>query len=234
MKPIAILQHNAEVPPGYLADAIAAVGVPSTVVRLDRGDPLPDIGNVSGIVSLGGIMGAYEEDQHDFLAPEKVLLKEAVDNDIPVLGICLGCQMLAEALGGRAYPGATHEAEFAGLEIAQEAKDDPIVGTLSEPVLSFHGDTFDPPPGAAVLATTSRYPHAFRYGSAVAIQAHPEASAGIARGWVNRYGRERLSEEGVDVDELLAAMEASDAASEQRAGALFGAWLGDVIAVARS
>lgn len=233
MKPIAILQHNAEVPPGYLIEAIAASGVPSRVVRLYEDDPLPGVADVSGIVSLGGIMGAYEEDQHTFLAPEKALLREAVDADIPVLGICLGCQLLADALGGRAYKGPVHEVVFGQLELADGAEEDPVVGTLAEPVLSFHGDTFDPPPGANVLATSPQYPHAFRYGSAVAIQSHPEATAGIARGWVERYGREKLVEEGVDPDDLLAAVEEADVIVGRRAAAMFGAWLGEVVAAQR-
>jgi GMP synthase (glutamine-hydrolysing) len=230
MKPVAVLQHNAEVPPGYLADAAAAAGVPIKVVRLDLDNPLPDLENISGIVSLGGIMGAYEEDEHSFLAPEKEYLRRAVDQNVPVLGICLGSQLLADALGGRAYRGSYHEVEFGALQIAEEAKEDPVVGTLAEPVLSFHSDTFDPPPGVEILATSSRYPHAFRCGSAVAIQSHPEADAEIAREWVERYGREKLSEEGVDAAELIASVEAAADGTARRAAQLFGAWLGEVTA----
>lgn len=230
MKPIAILQHNAEVPPGYLADAIDEAQLPSVVIRLDLGQPLPDLDGVSGLVSLGGIMSAYEEDQHGFLVSEKELLRRAVARDLPVLGICLGCQLLADALGGSAFKADSHEVEFRPLHVASSAADDAVIGPLSSAVLSFHGDTWEPPPGAEVLASSSRYPHAFRLGSAVGVQAHPEASTDIARGWVELYGRDKLLAEGVDPDRLIADMDVAESANADRAVLMFTAWLQEVVA----
>lgn len=232
MKPIAIMQHNAEVPPGYLADAIEEAQLPSVIVRLDLGQPLPDLDAVSGLVSLGGIMGAYEEDQHEFLAAEKELLRQAVARDVPVLGICLGCQLLADALGGSAFKADSHEVEFGPLQVAPSGVDDPVIAPLSSAVLSFHGDTWEAPPGADVLARSGRYPHAFRLGSAVGVQAHPEASTEIARTWVERYGREKLRAEGVDPDRLLADMDAAAGTSASRAVAMFTAWSKEVVEAA--
>ena len=232
MKPIAVLQHNAEVPPGYLADAIAKAQLPKVIVRLDLGQPLPDLDGVSGLVSLGGIMGAYEEDQFEFLAAEKELLRAAVERGIPVLGICLGCQLLADALGGSAFKADSHEVEFGPLQVAPQAQEDGVIAPLSSAVLSFHGDTWDPPPGAEVLARSERYLHAFRLGSAVGVQAHPEASTEIARGWVELYGRAKLVAEGVDPDQLLADMDEADEANASRAVAMFTAWLREVVAEA--
>jgi GMP synthase (glutamine-hydrolysing) len=232
MQPIAILQHNAEVPPGYLADAIENAGLPSIIVRLDLGQALPEINDVSGLVSLGGIMGAYEEDQHEFLAAEKELLRDAVARELPVLGICLGCQLLADSLGGSAFKADSHEVEFGPLYVAAAATDDGVIGPLATDVLSFHGDTWEPPPGAEVLARSERYPHAFRFGSAVGVQAHPEASTEIARGWVEHYGREKLLAEGVDPDRLLADMDVAEEANASRAVVMFTAWLNEVVAAA--
>lgn len=228
MKPIAILQHNDEVPPGYLGDAIEQAGLPNRVVRLFAGDDLPGLDEVSAIVSLGGIMGAYQETDFDFLAAEKDLLLSAVADDVPVLGICLGCQILADALGGNAYPAGEHEVEFGSLSVAAAAADDPVLGLLTQPVLSFHGDTWDVPPGASVLVTSDRYPHGFRMGSAVAVQSHPEASAEIARGWVELYGREKLVAGGVDPEGLISAMELGSAQNAARAMQMFSAWLEEV------
>ena len=104
-----------------------------------------------------------------------------------------------------------------------------VIAPLATAVLSFHGDTWEPPPGAEVLATSNRYPHAFRLGSAVGVQAHPEASTEIARGWVEIYGREKLQAEGVDPDRLLSDMQAGDGANAARAIAMFTAWLGEVV-----
>ena len=231
MKPIAILEHSAVAPAAHLADAVALSGMRSHVVRLHADEALPDLSEVSALVSLGGIMGAYEEDKYGFLADEKALLRDAVARDIPVLGICLGCQLLADALGGTAYAAASGiEAEFAPLELSPEGADDPIIGTLSEPVLSLHGDTWDPPPGAAVLAKSGRLPHAFRSGSAVAIQSHPEVSAAIVTEWIDGFGRDRFAAAGVDPDALLGQIEAADEQNRDRAARLFGAWLAEVAA----
>ncbi len=229
MKPIAILEHDAIAPAGHLGDAIEDAGLPSIVIRLHAGDELPDLDTVSGVVSLGGPMGAYDEDKHDFIAPEKELLRQAVAREIPVLGICLGCQMLADALGGKAYPSDEMEVEFAPLKVTPAGRDDPVVSTLAEPVLSFHGDTWDPPPGAEVLASSGRFPHAFRLGSAVAVQPHPEVSAAMVRQWVAGFGRAKLEESGIDPDGVLRLLADGDIQNAERAHRMFSAWLDEVV-----
>lgn len=230
MKPIAILEHSAAAPAGYLADAISKAELDGVVIRLHEGAGLPELDQVAAVVSLGGAMGAYEEDEYGFLAPEKELLRQAVAANIPVLGICLGCQMLADALGGRAYRADGIEAQFAALDIAADAGDDPILGLLAEPVVSIHGDTWEPPPGAAMLVTSNRFPHAFRIGSAVAIQSHPEVSAAVVADWIDGFGRDRFAAAGVDPDQLVAEIAAGDAQNRDRAARLFGAWLDEVFA----
>lgn len=233
MNPIAILEHSAAAPAGYLVDAISKADLDSIVIRLHEGASLPELDQLSALVSLGGIMGAYEEVEYDFLASEKELLRQAVARDIPVLGICLGCQMLADALGGRAYPADQIEAEFVALNVAVPAADDPILGTLAEPVVSLHGDAWEPPPGSAVLVTSDRFPHAFRYGSAVAIQSHPEVSAATVATWIDGFGRDRFAAAGVDPDKLVAEIAAGDDENRNRAARLFAAWLDEVIAAPR-
>jgi GMP synthase (glutamine-hydrolysing) len=232
MKPIVILEHNPEVPPGYLADTIAAAGLPSKIIRLYDGDELPDLDSVSAVVSLGGVMGAYDEEEFPFLAAEKVFLRKAVDRDVPVLGICLGCQMLADALGGSAFKADKREVEFAALGL-EAADDDPVLRTLARPVVSFHHDTWTPPPGVAVLASSALYPHAFRYRNAVAIQSHPEASPEMVALWVERTGRDKLEADGVDPDGLLESIRSGARDNEARAAELFGAWLREVQEIVR-
>lgn len=229
MKPIAILEHSEDAPPGFLGDAIEQAGLPSVLIELHSGASLPALDDVSAVVSLGGIMGAYDEDHYDFLAPEKELMRQAVARDIPVMGICLGCQMLADALGGSAYPAEKMEVEFAALELTGAGYADPVIGGLGEPVLFFHGDTFDPPPGAEVLARSPQYPHAFRYGSAVGVQPHPEVSSSMVREWASGFERSKLEQSGINTDDVLDRMAAGDAENEQRALAMFGAWLDEVV-----
>ena len=229
MKPIAVIEHSPEAPSGYLGDAIAVAQLPSTTIRLHLGESLPDLSEVSAVVSLGGAMGAYEEDVHAFLATEKAHLREAVERDIPVLGICLGGQMLADALGGSAFRADQIEVEFASLHLNDAAMVDPVLQYLKTPVVSFRQDTWEPPPGATVMAMSDRFHHAFRLGSAVAIQSHPEASAAIVASWVEGFGRELLESAGVDPDALLEQIRAAETASELRAGLLFTAWLDEVV-----
>ena len=233
MRPIAILEHSANVPPGYLAEAIAAAGLPSEVVRLHAGDQLPGPGAASAVVSLGGIMGAHDEEEYPFLADEKLFLRMAVQAGTPVLGICLGCQLLADALGGRAYRAETLEAEFVGLQLTAVGRTDSVVQTLGAPVVSFHEDTWEPPPGAQVLATSKLYPHVFRYGSALAIQAHPEATPEMFEEWVAGHGPDQMLAAGVDPDEFLSRIHTGAADNEARAAALFGRWFEEIASALR-
>ncbi|MBT8197226.1 MAG: type 1 glutamine amidotransferase [Acidimicrobiia bacterium] len=222
-----ILQHNDTVPPGYLGDAIARAGVETTVVDLWAGDPVPSHEGWAGIVSLGGLMGAYDDEEYPWLTTEKAMLRAAVTAGVPVLGICLGCQVLADALGGRAYKAADTEIAFAPVDLTAAGAADPVVGRMTGSVLTWHQDTWDPPPGAEVLATSDRYPQAFRLGSALGLQPHPEAGEEIATGWASEpKGAAMLDRVGVIADELLAAIRASN--PEPMAARLFDAWLAEV------
>ncbi len=225
MKPIAVLRHGADIPAGYLGDALAAAGVAVETVPLYAGAPLPDAGDVAAVVSLGGVMGAYDTDRYPFLEAEQRFLREAVTAGLPVLGICLGCQLLAAALGGRAYRAAEIELGFVPVGLTMAGDRDPVVRELDRPTLVWHQDTWDPPPEATLLAATDFYPQAFRAGTALGIQPHPEATPAIAARWAATEGLDHFDRAGVYAGELLASMEAAAAESEAMAKRLFGAWL---------
>ena len=151
-------------------------------------EPIPaTLDGADGLVVLGGVMDADETDVYPHLARTMELVADAAARSAPALGICLGAQLAAAALGGRAYPGpAGEELGWTKVELTPDGQADPVLGALQEPaeLFEWHHDTFDPPPGATVLATGAVYPtQAFRLGSVVAVQFHPEVDGPLLAGW---------------------------------------------------
>jgi GMP synthase (glutamine-hydrolysing) len=182
-----VVQHEASSPPGLLAGAAARAGVELEVVEAP-GRPVPaELGGADGLVVLGGVMDADESDAYPHLAPTMALLRDAAARSAPALGICLGAQLAAAALGGRAYPGpAGEELGWTKVELTRAGRSDPVLGALEEPaeLFEWHHDTFDPPPGATLLASGAVYPsQAFRLGSVVAVQFHPEVDGSLLAAW---------------------------------------------------
>ena len=182
-----VVQHEPSSPPGLLGPAADAVGVELQVVEAP-GEPVPvRLDGADGLVVLGGEMDADETDPYPHLTRTIDLVRDAAAREAPVLGICLGAQLAAAALGGRAYPGpAGEELGWTKVELTEAGRADPVLGALQEPVELFewHHDTFDPPPGATLLAGGAVYPgQAFRLGSVVAVQFHPEVDGPLLAGW---------------------------------------------------
>ncbi|ATE64492.1 glutamine amidotransferase [Rhizorhabdus dicambivorans] len=147
--------------------------------RIDVTDP--DFANIDFdepdlVVMMGGPMGVYETDSHPWIACEIVRLARRILLDRPTLGVCLGSQMMAAAMGARVYPGPVKEVGFAPVAISAAGQGSPLRHIEDVPVLHWHGDTFDLPEGAELLASTGHYAHqAFRRGSNIlALQCHPE------------------------------------------------------------
>ena len=152
------------------------------------GEPVPTrLDGADGLVVLGGVMDADETDDYPHLLATMDLLRDAADREAPALGICLGAQLAAAALGGRAYSGpAGEELGWTKVELTEAGRADPVTGALTEPaeLFEWHHDTFDPPPGATLLAGGAVYPsQAFRLGSVVAVQFHPEVDGPLLAGW---------------------------------------------------
>ena len=223
MLPIAILQNDDSVPPGLLGENLLKRQVPADLVEVFAGDPLPDLAGVGGVVILGGHMGAYEEEDHPFISSEKELVRLAVARNVPLLGICLGCQIIADALGGRAYRVEPQEAGLVDLDVTHAGHHDPVGRALEGPMVSWHHDSWDLPPGATLLAATDQYPQAFRIGSAVGVQFHPEVTAEILGGWLERDG-ESLAEVDLNPIEFLTVVRSAEGSLQRRADGLFDAW----------
>ena len=228
MAAVLVFQHNWFIPPGLLGEALRDRGVDVRVCSLGEGEAVPDHHSWDGVAVLGGVMGAYDEAEHPWLVEEKHYLADAVSRGIPTLGVCLGVQLLADALGGSAYRGDGWEYGLLDVRLTDAGTADPVVRHLDAPVPVFHGDTFDLPPGAVLLAETERYRHGFRLGSAVAVQSHPEASPDITDVWVMRRAGD-IRAHGADPGALRAMLHAAEPAHREMSARFFGAWIDEVL-----
>ena len=166
-----------------------------TIRYLDAGqDDLATLDPLSGAIwiVLGGPIGAYEETAYPFIHDELRLLQARLAAGRPTLGICLGAQLMARSLGARVYPGGHKEIGWKPLQLTDAGCASALAPLASgTPVLHWHGDTFDLPDGAALLASTDRYPHqAFTWGKhALGLQFHLETTArGLERWFIGHAG----------------------------------------------
>jgi len=192
VRPWAVLQHVVHEGPGSIGTVLGANGIGATVVRLDLDEPLPEAGRLGGLVVMGGPMGVHDVDEHPWLAPERSLIRAAVDAGLPVLGVCLGAQQLAAALGADVTTGPVEEVGPGQVELTADGRRDPVLGPeynglsgTSLPCVHWHRDTFALPDGAVHLAATRAFPHqAFRFGpTAYGLQFHVEVDEGLAAAW---------------------------------------------------
>ena len=188
----AVLQHVAHEGPALIADELRRAGQRVDVVRLDRGEPLPADGSFAGLVVMGGPMGVSDGDAHPWLASERALVAATATDWKPVLGVCLGAQQLAMALGADVTTGVAPEIGLGRVELTGPGRLDPVMGpeygglsATSIPCVHWHEDTFTLPDGAVHLAGSHRFPHqAFRWGDrAYGLQFHVEVDRALAAGW---------------------------------------------------
>jgi GMP synthase (glutamine-hydrolysing) len=175
-----------------IAAALGEHSLPYEVVRPDRGEALPDEGSIGALVVLGGPMGVHDGDDHPWLVPERALIAAAVGAGLPVLGVCLGAQQLAMALGADVTTGPTAEIGVGQVELTGPGRMDPVTGPeyggLADntlPCVHWHQDTFSLPDGAVHLAATRLFAHqAFRFGPrAYGFQFHVEVDRPLAEAW---------------------------------------------------
>ena len=231
MAEIAVLKHFWCEGPGAFDDALTGAGHHLITVNLHEGEPVPAAGDFDAWLIMGGQMNVDETDKHPYLLPERRLVAELVRRDRPVLGICLGAQIVARAAGARVYPLRPKEIGLFNVELTSAAADDPLFRGLPSPleVFQWHGDTFDLPAEAALLASSQRYPHqAFRMGRRVyAIQFHLEVTLVVARQWFRDWIDEVAGQpEGERQPPPTEWLQASLGRQQTQARKLATAWVG--------
>ena len=153
------LQHAAGEGPGQIANWAAANGHELSGTHWYRGDAGPDPASIDFLVIMGGGMNIYEHRNHPWLVPEKALIAEVIGQRKPVIGVCLGAQLIADVMGGKVYQNP--EFEIGWLPIRTLETGHPLFSRFPAEftALHWHGDTFDLPAGATLLASTDACPH---------------------------------------------------------------------------
>lgn len=217
---VLVIQNEGASPAGLIGQWLDEQAADVAVLRIDDEARDVDPREYQLLVSLGSEFPAYDESR-PFVQRAKRLLERAVDEDVPVLGVCFGGQLLAQVLGGQAYRAA--ESEIGWIPLRTH---DPEL--VSEgPWFQWHFDTFTMPPGSTVVAETDVGPQAFVAGRSLGLQFHPEVTAEIMDDWVREY-RHELDAEGVDPDALLRETHRRAEQSRGNAMRLFERYLRDV------
>ena len=213
---------------GLLAPLLAKRGhsvryVEVPVGGLETVDALaPDL-----LVVLGGPIGVYENDAYPFIDAEVALLEKRIASGKTVLGICLGSQLVARALGARVYPSGVKEIGWAPIELTDDGRASCLRRLEDTAVLHWHGDTFDLPAGARRLASTRVCANqAFSYGpSTLALQFHAEAAGAALEAWFVGHTAEISNTPGISVKGLRADTARCTSAIERAGTACFADWL---------
>jgi len=225
-----VFQHVSHEHPGLLQVCADKRGVRFDIVEFWKSYAIPDISGYDALMIIGGPMGVYEDSAAFPSKDDEIaVIKQAIEQKIPVIGFCLGSQLIAHALGARVYPNIRDgkklkEIGYYSVELTDDGKGDPLFREFVSPikVLQWHGDAFDLPAGAVLLAKSPVCAQAFRHGTNVyGLLFHNEFTPEMVnkqietdRAWVH---------DGFDLDEGVLRQQAIEFAPlmEQQCGMLF-------------
>lgn len=177
--------------PGIIGNCLTGGQIPHQILNLEQDPLFPKLDDFTHIVLLGGPMNVYEEDRYPFLRGEDLFIKEALQRGKKILGICLGAQLIAKALGATVRKSAVREIGWYHIQLTEEGKTDPLFSHMPESFAAFqwHEDTFDIPKSARLMATSYPVFHqAFRYGEgAYGLQFHLEVTPEMIHDWMKEY-----------------------------------------------
>jgi len=211
---VLIIKHAEIEGPGLIEDLLVQGKTPYQMIELYLNTPLPNPESFSHVVILGGPMNVFEEDQYPFLRNEDLFIKEAIQRGRAILGICLGAQLIAKALGAKVFKAPVKEIGWYDVSLTKVGSQDPFFSNLPKifPVFQWHEDTFEIPRGGQLIATSSPVFHqAFRYGeNAYGLQFHLEVTKEMIREWLE------ADEDGNEKAEILIQTEKKIESYKQR------------------
>lgn len=190
MEEVLVFQHDPFEDLGTFAEVLEKQGANCRVIQLFHGEmPAEEWDRIQALIILGGPMGVHDEEQFPFLRWEKRIIRAAIDEAVPLLGVCLGAQLIAATLGATVYHGPVKEIGWSPISVTPHGQMDSLLGYLPEnaTVFQWHGDGFDLPSGAIRLASSVNYENqAFRLGKNIyALQFHLEVTPPMIERWID-------------------------------------------------
>ena len=222
------LQHADPEHLGLIADAVREIGGTLETVRGDLGQGVPSsLDGYSGLIIMGGPQSVYEEDKFPYLHNEKALARQAIDNNIPLIGVCLGSQIIADVLGSDVHPSGGVEIGWKDVTRSPEIANDPVLAPLPQMFtpLHWHGAVYDLPDGATSIGSSEMTPvQGFTYGETTyALLFHLEMIEQQITEMATLFP-EDVRRGGLEPEELLSRTPAHAAALKPIASEIFDRW----------